>query len=68
MLILNKETINNKEPVDIFFSDATTNKYIDYFWKILEQVLAIRDDYDIYMRHYTEGTNETVIFFIPNKY
>lgn len=39
----------------------------DDFWKIPEQILAIRDDYDIYMRHYTEGTDETVMFFIPKK-
>lgn len=38
---------------------------VDDFWKILEQILAIRDDYDIYMRHYTEGTDETVMFFMP---
>ena len=37
----------------------------DDFWKIPEQILAIRDDYDLYMRHYTEGTDETVMFFIP---
>jgi FkbM family methyltransferase len=38
---------------------------VDDFWKIPEQIFAIRDDYDIYMRHYTEGTDETVMFFIP---
>jgi FkbM family methyltransferase len=40
---------------------------VDDLWKIPEQVLAIRDDYDIYIRHYTEGTDETVMFFIPQK-
>lgn len=35
------------------------------FWKIPEQIFTIRDDYDIYMRHYTEGTDETVMFFMP---
>ena len=40
---------------------------VDDFWKIPEQIFAIRADYDIYMRHYTEGTDETVMFFIPNK-
>ncbi|MCR5080887.1 MAG: FkbM family methyltransferase [Treponema sp.] len=39
----------------------------DDFWKIPEQVLAIRDDYDLYMRHYTQGSDETVMFFIPRK-
>ena len=35
------------------------------FWEIPEQILSIRDDYDIYLRHYTEGVAETVMFFIP---
>ena len=38
----------------------------DDIWKIPEQILAIRDDYSIYLRHYTEGTTETVMYFIPN--
>lgn len=37
--------------------------YID----IPRQVLAIRDDYNLYLRHYTEGITETVMFFIPKK-
>jgi len=37
----------------------------DDFWRIPEQVLSIRDDYFVYFRHYTEGTKETVLFFIP---
>lgn len=37
----------------------------DDFWKIPEQIFSIRDDYDIYLRHYTEGVAETVMFFIP---
>lgn len=40
---------------------------VDDFWKIPEQIFAIRNDYDIYMRHYTEGTDETVMFFIPKQ-
>ena len=39
---------------------------VDDFWKIPEQVFAIRHDYDIYMRHYTEGTDETVMFLCQN--
>jgi hypothetical protein len=35
------------------------------FWKIPEQILSIRNDYDIYLRHYTEGISETIMFFIP---
>lgn len=38
---------------------------VDDFWKIPEQIFSIRDDYDLYIRHYTEGTDETVMFFIP---
>lgn len=38
---------------------------IDDFWKIPEQVLAVRDDYSIYLCHYTEGFTETVMYFIP---
>ena len=37
----------------------------DDLWKIPEQIFSIRDDYKIYLRHYTEGVDETVIFFIP---
>jgi FkbM family methyltransferase len=38
----------------------------DDFWKIPEQILNIRDDYNIYLRHYTEGISETIMFFIPS--
>lgn len=38
----------------------------DDFWKIPEQILAMRDDYLIYLRHYEEGFVETVMYFIPN--
>jgi len=38
---------------------------VDDLWKIPEQIFAIREDYDIYIRHYTEGTDETIMFFIP---
>lgn len=37
----------------------------DDFWKIPELVLSIRNDYNIYLRHYSEGFSETVMFFIP---
>jgi len=37
----------------------------DDFWKIPEQILAVRNDYSIYLRHYEEGFVETVMFFIP---
>lgn len=37
------------------------------FWRIPEQVLSIRSDYKIYLRHYTESIYETIMFFIPVK-
>jgi hypothetical protein len=35
------------------------------FWKIPRYILGLRDDYKLYLRHYTEGWTETVMFFIP---
>jgi FkbM family methyltransferase len=37
------------------------------FWKIPALVLRIRKDYSLYLRHYTEGWSETVMYFIPQK-
>jgi hypothetical protein len=39
----------------------------DDLWKIPNQIFSIRGkyDYEIYIRHYTEGTDETIMFFIP---
>ena len=37
------------------------------FWRIPQKILAIRNDYDVYMRHYTECIYETVLFFIPKE-
>lgn len=34
------------------------------FWQIPEQILAIRNDYNIYLRHYTESIYETVMYFV----
>ena len=34
------------------------------FWRIPRQVLAWRDDYRLYLRHYTESIYETVMFFV----
>lgn len=39
----------------------------DDLWKIPEQIFSIREDYKIYLRHYTEGVTETVMFFVPEK-
>jgi len=35
--------------------------------KVPNLILSYRDDYDLYLKHYTEGVTETVMFFIPNK-
>lgn len=35
------------------------------FWRIPEYILGLREDYDIYLRHYSEGWSETVMYFIP---
>lgn len=37
----------------------------DDLWRIPEKVLEFRDDYHLYLRHYTEGVTETVMFFVP---
>lgn len=39
----------------------------DDFWKIPELVFEIRDDYDLYFRHYTESIYESIMFFIPKR-
>ena len=36
------------------------------FWRIPDAIFAIRDDYRIYLRHYTESIYETVMFFVPD--
>lgn len=36
-------------------------------WAIPRQVLSIREDYDLFLRHYTEGIYETVMYFRPRK-
>jgi len=35
------------------------------FWRVPTIILNLRNDYDVYLRHYTEGVFETVMFFIP---
>ena len=35
------------------------------FRKVPEFILSLRDDYDLYLRHYSEGWSETVMYFIP---
>ena len=33
--------------------------------EVFKTVLNIRADYHVYLRHYTEGIYETVMYFIP---
>ena len=40
----------------------------DDFWRLPSQILSVRDDYNVYLRHYTEGITETVMFFIPKQH
>jgi len=37
------------------------------FWKIPSLILKMRNDYSLYLRHYTEGWSETIMYFIPQK-
>lgn len=37
------------------------------FWSIPYQILKLREDYSLFMRHYSEGKDETVMFFVPRK-
>ena len=37
----------------------------DDFVSIPQAVFRIRKDYDVYLRHYTQGIFETVMFFVP---
>jgi FkbM family methyltransferase len=39
----------------------------DDLWRIPDLILSFRNDYDVYLRHYTEGITETVMFFIPQR-
>ena len=39
----------------------------DDFWKIPQKILSFRSDYQVFLRHYTEGVTETVMFFIPRE-
>jgi FkbM family methyltransferase len=35
------------------------------FWRIPKRILEMNNNYKIYLRHYSEGILETVMFFIP---
>jgi len=38
------------------------------FWRIYEFVTQVRNDYKVYLRYYSEGWSETVMFFVPSHY
>lgn len=35
------------------------------FWRIYDYIAEIKPAYSVYLRHYTEGWSETVMYFIP---
>jgi FkbM family methyltransferase len=37
------------------------------FWSVPNFILGLRDDYDLFLRHYSEGWSESVMFFVPRK-
>ncbi|WP_449285016.1 FkbM family methyltransferase [Marinobacter sp. PE14] len=39
--------------------------HISDFWQIPEFVLSLHPDYKVYLRHYTEGWSESVMYFVP---
>ncbi len=39
--------------------------HISDLWKIPELILEINSSYNVYLRHYTEGWSETVMYFVP---
>lgn len=38
----------------------------DDIYSIYELVKSYRNDYKVYLRHYTDSSSETVMYFIPN--
>ncbi len=73
-----KMDIEGAEPLAIEGAKETIAKYHpklaisvyhrkDDFWAIAQQILSIRKDYKIYLRHYTEGISETIMFFVPKE-
>lgn len=56
-----KEIIKKYHPI---LAICIYHKASDWYM-IPNLVLDIRDDYDIYLRHYMEGIYETVMYFIP---
>jgi FkbM family methyltransferase len=36
-----------------------------HFWEIFESISAVRGDYAVYLRHYTESWTESILYFVP---
>jgi FkbM family methyltransferase len=58
-----RETIKKHKPI---LAICVYHKAEDWY-KIPEMVLEIRDDYDVYLRHYMEGVFESVMYFLPKR-
>lgn len=43
----------------------TVYHHPSHFWKLQEFITCIQPDYRVYLRHYTEGWAETVMYFVP---
>jgi len=56
-----KKTIKKYTPI---LAICIYHKAEDWY-KVPQKVLAINDNYKLYLRHYMEGIFETVIYFIP---
>lgn len=56
-----KRHIKNDKPILAIAAYHT----ISDFWQIPEYVLSINAEYSLYLRHYTEGWSESVMYFIP---
>ena len=56
-----KNTILNDWPIIAISVYHQPDDYLSLF----EQILSIREDYRVYLRHYTEGVDETVMYFVP---
>lgn len=37
------------------------------FHRIPDYIATLRQDYDLYLRHYTQGWSETIMFFVPRR-
>lgn len=57
-----QETIRKNHPI---LAICVYHKKDD-MWKIPELVFSFRQDYKVYLRHYSEGILETVMFFVPD--